>query len=189
MTTLREEVRTGHGTELRWRQPEASRRRYTLQREGVDTPLAILDWRSLWGTFATATVGETAWTFKRTGFLRPRVTVRLAGGDDDLATFEANWHGGGILSIAGGATFDWKVANFWHSQWDWWDTSGAELLHFANKQGFVRQEAVVAISPDAAQLPDLELLTALGWYLLILAANDGAATAATTATTAAIVTS
>jgi len=183
MVGLREEVQAGQGAELRWRQPEASRRRYTLQREGSDTPLATLDWRSFWGTFATATMGATSWTFKRTGFLRPRVTVRLAGSDDDLATFDANWHGGGTLSVAGGATFVWKAAHFWHSQWSWQDTTGAELLHFANRQGFIRQGATVAIVPEAAQLPELELLTALGWYLLILAANDSAATTAATVAT------
>ncbi len=178
MVGLREEVQAGQGTELRWRQPEASKRRYLLQRESTDVPLATLDWRSFWGTFATATAGETSWTFKRTGFLRPRVTARIAGSDDDLATFEANWHGGGVLTIADGATFGWKVANFWYSQWDWRDASGAELLHFASKQGFIRQEAVVAISPEAARLPELELLITLGWYLLVLAANDSAATTA-----------
>ncbi len=175
MVGLREEVQAGQGTELRWRQPEASKRRYLLQREGTDVPLATLDWQSFWGTFATATAGETSWTFKRTSFLRPLATVRQVGSDDDLATFEANWQGGGTLTTAGGATFTWKAANFWYSQWDWRDASGAELLHFANKQGFIRQEAVVAISAGAVQLPELELLIALGWYLLILAANDSAA--------------
>jgi len=183
MTALRDQVTQEQGVEFRWRQPEASKRRYTLQREGADAPLATLDWRSSWGTFATATVGDAAWTFKRAGFLRPRVTVRLAGSDDDLATFEANWHGGGTLSVAGGATFVWKAANFWHSQWSWQDTTGAELLHFANRQGFIRQGATVAIVPEAAQLSELELLTTLGWYLLILAAQDGAATTAATVTT------
>jgi hypothetical protein len=41
----------------------------------------------------------------------------------------------------------------------------------------------VAISVEAAQLPELELLTALGRYLPILAAQDGAATTATTVVT------
>jgi hypothetical protein len=182
MTTLREDATTDRGMELRWRQPAAAKRRYTLQREGSDTPLATLEWRSVWGTFATATVGDISWTFKRAGFLRPRVTVRIAGSDDDLATLEANWHGGGTLTIAGGATFGWKVANFWHSRWDWLDANGTELLHFANKQGFIRQEAVVAVSPRAVQLPELDLLAALGWYLLILAAQDSAATTAAVTT-------
>ena len=183
MTALREQLAAGVGSELRWRQPEVTKRRYILQREGADAAFATLDWRSMWGTFATATIGDDEWTFKRGGFLRPRVTVRRLGSDEDIATFEANWQGGGTLTIADGAAYTWKAANFWHSQWNWLDASGAELLHFANKQGFVRQEATVAIGPVGAQIPELELLTTLGWYLLILAANDSAATTAATVTT------
>ena len=163
--------------ELRWRQPEASKWRYILTREGDPAPLASLEWRSAWGTFATAMAHGEEWTFKRTGFRHPRVTVRRAGSEDDLAVFETNWQGGGTLTLPGGATFTWKAANMWYNRWSWLDARGVDVMHLVNKQGFVRQEATVEIAAGT-RLPERDLLLTLGWYLLILTTQDAGAVAA-----------
>ena len=190
MATLRELLTQGRDTqgqemEITWRQPEATKNNFVLHGEGADTPLATLRWQKLLGTLATAETPDATWTFKRTGFLHPRVTARIAGTDDDRAVFDAGWHGGGTLTIVGGATFTWQAANFWRTQWGWRGATDTELLHFASKQGLLRQEGAVTITPDALRLPELGLLVTLGWYLLVLTAHDstaaaGAATAATT---------
>lgn len=181
MATPHDGTTYGQGEELRWRQPELTKRYYELMPEGGESPLATLEWRSAWGTLATAQTGVGTWTFKRTGFLHPLITVRRAGSEEDLAIFEANWQGSGTLTFAGGGRYAWKSANFWHSQWSWLAADGTELLHFANRQMFVRHEANVEIASAAARLPKRDLLATLGWYLLILSASDSATTAAITA--------
>jgi len=165
--------------ELRWRQPDASKWRYILTREGDPAPLASLEWRSVWGTLATAMAGGEAWTFKRTGFMRPLVTVRRAGSEDDIAFLEPNWQGGGTLTIRGGNTYTWKNADMWYTRWSWLDGSGARVLQFVNKQGMMRHEAIVEIEAGT-QLPERDLLLLLGWYLLILTSQDAGTVAAVT---------
>ena len=182
---LRELLSQGQDMEITWRQPEAMKNTFALHGGADDAPLATLRWQKAFDTLATAETPDATWAFKRTGFLRPRVTARIAGTDDDRATFDAGWSGGGTLIIVGGATFNWQAANFWQTQWGWRGVADTELIHFASKQGLLRQEGAVTIAPDALRLPELGLLVKLGWYLLVLTAHDstaaaGAATAATT---------
>lgn len=117
---------------------------------------------------ASLTVGEGdghRWTFKREGFLHPRVTVRLPDSNDNAATFQASWSGGGSLELPD-RVLRFGAANFWHSQWDWQDGDKHSLVHFKNQHGFLKMEGHVVIEPGAAAVPELPLIVVLGWYLL-----------------------
>jgi hypothetical protein len=151
--------------------------------------VATLRWQKAFGTLATAESPAGSWTFKRSGFWRPQVTARLVGSDNDHGIFEPTWTGSGTLTIVGGPTFRWQGTNFWQTRWAWQTPAGAPLVQFSNQQGFVRREGQVGVEPGALTLPELDLLIALGWYLLVLHANDSAASTAgtTAATTAAVV--
>jgi hypothetical protein len=59
--------------------------------------IATLSWAKSWGSLATGESAEGEWTFKRIGFLRPRVTVRETGSDADLAVFSISWTGDGTV--------------------------------------------------------------------------------------------
>ena len=71
------------GQELLWIQPAAFQREHEL-RAGDDV-VATLKFQR--GSLADAEAPDGYWTFKRQGFWQPRVTVRAAGSDADLATF------------------------------------------------------------------------------------------------------
>jgi hypothetical protein len=160
------------GTELAWTQPDAFRRVFEL-RAGDDL-LATLTWQKLFGSLALAETAGAQWTFKREGFLSPRVTVRLAGSDEDLGTFKPGWTGAGAFQLQGGAAYRWSPQNFWATHWAWLD--GAEQRHMLFKpRGLMKYEAAVEL--QAPLTPDTPLLLALGWYLLVLYAEDTAATA------------
>jgi hypothetical protein len=172
-------IRTADGGELVWQQPQALRQEYEL-RAGDDI-LATVRWQKHAGTLALAATADGRWTFKRQGFWRPRVTARAAGSDVDIATFEAAWNGGGTLALEDAEYVRWAAGNFWQSQWAWLDADGAPLVSFHNRQHLLKSGARVDLAPSAASRPDLPLLVTLGWYLLVLHAQDVAATTAVTA--------
>ena len=163
---------------LEWTQPSALRMEYEL-RDGSEL-LATLRVRSSFGTFAEATCGEAAWTFKRVGFWQQRASVRAAGATDDLGVFvNATWTGGGELQLADG-TVSRATSNLWMTKFEWHDASDRVLLTLGHG-GILRMHADVALAPDAARSAPLDLLAVFGCYLVVMLRSDsggGAAAAA-----------
>ncbi len=173
------------GAKLEWREPKATVRHYELR--AGEALCGTLDFRSAWGTLATAEMAAGAWTFKRVGFLNPRVTVREAGSDHDLAVYQPRFWGDGQLALADGATFHWRSINFWSTQWAFTDVAGQPLVTFRSGvpdqklKDIFRTQATVEIAPAATGDARLPLLVAFGWYLILLQHQDTAATAGTVA--------
>ena len=171
---------------LEWREPKAMERFYEL-RSDRDI-FATLSFRSAFGTMATAETGDGTWTFKRVGFLNPRVTVREAGSEHDAAVYQPKFWGDGYLTFAGGETFHWKPINFWATDWAFYDSSDRVLVKFKSGKeksklsDFFKTQAAVDIEPAAAAQPRLPILVALGWYLIILHGQDAAAAGGAVAT-------
>jgi hypothetical protein len=166
------------GDELLWIQPVARTREHEL-RAGDDV-LASLRFQR--GSLADAEAADHHWTFKRQGFWQPRVTVRVAGSDADVAIFRPHWAGGGILEFADGRTVRLSSANFWQSEWIWQEKD-QPLILFKGRHGIVKARGAVEIQPGAAGGPDAALLVLLGWYLILLHAEDANAAALAVATT------
>ncbi len=112
-----------------WIQPQSARRFYELRSD--QDLFATLDFKSAWGSLATAvTMGET-WSFKRVGFFNTRVTVRKEGEPKDLAVYRPQWTGTeGTVRFNSGASFDWKSANFWATQYGFYTREGVSILVF-----------------------------------------------------------
>ena len=161
---------------LEWRQPGAFSRAYELK--SGDSVLAELAFQKVFGTLARAWTAESAWTFKRAGFLTPVVTVRVEGSPDDIATYHPNWTGNkGVLSLPGGEQLQFRTTNFWASEWALYDAQGGELVRFHNK-GLLHHGASVEVSGQGKERADIALLLALGWYVLVLHMQDSTAVAA-----------
>src|ERR1035441_5308392 len=79
------------GHELEWRQPEGLSRFYQLTDNGRE--IATLRFESSCGSLATGECGQARWTFKRTGFLSPKISVREAGSETNIALFTPGWMG------------------------------------------------------------------------------------------------
>jgi hypothetical protein len=145
--------------------------RYEL-RAGADL-VATLTWQKGMSLFA----GEAAqgqWTFKRTGWLRPRVTVRRRDDATDLVTFTPTL--GGVLEFPGGRNYSWTATQ--HA-FAFKDASGEALVQMRLTQSApVCLAAEVTLSAAALGLPDVSLLALLGWYVLVLASKDDAEGAA-----------
>ena len=161
--------------ELLWIQPAALRREHEL-RAGEDVVATLRFQR---GSLADAEADGHHWTFKRQGFWQPRITIRVAGSDADIATFRPHWAGGGTLELIDGPTMRLSSANFWQSEWVWQEKD-QPLIRFKGRHGIVKAKGAVEIQSGSAALPDVPLLILLGWYLILLHAEDVAASSAAT---------
>jgi hypothetical protein len=171
---------------LEWREPKALEQHYELYQG--DEIFATLIFKTAFGSLATAETTECKWTFKRVGFLNPRVTVRELGSDGNLAVFQPRFWGDGELILTSGERFTWKPTNFWQTEWVFQDTydrlwvkfkSGTEKSKLSD---LFKTQAMLEIAPVIPARETLPLLVTVGWYLMILHQQDAAA-AATVAST------
>lgn len=176
---------TAIGIPIYWVQRKMSERQFELRT--MENVYATLSFEATRGTLATATSTTGRWTFKRVGFMNPRVTVREAGAAEDLAVYWPKHWGHGWLEFAKGNRFCWKPTNFWGTERGFVDEpgdplfvlkSGAEKPKFSDQ---LKTQAVVEISSRGYGLAELPLLLMLGWYLMILDQEDNAAILAATA--------
>jgi len=169
-------VRDLAGLELTWVQPAALKLDFEL-RDG-DEVVATLRFRSTFGSFATVETADGTWTFKRMGFFVTRVTICPAGSDDAIATFRNNtWSAGGTLELSGGRELH-ANSNFWGSRYEFKFGEEEFQVRFTRIRGALHLSSTLEISADAATLPELPWLVALGWYLVVMMSSDAAAGAA-----------
>lgn len=163
---------------LVWAQPKTMSRVYELR--SADSPVGYLRFEKPCGSLASAEVASQKWTFKRVGFLAPRVTVRSTNPEAEIAVFRPHWSGGGILHFGDGHHAQWRCTNFWGSQWAFVGSDSHVIVAFSHHEGLFKASAQLQFEESNAALPDFPLLVGLGWYLMILSAEDSAAVIAAT---------
>ena len=117
----------GSAPQLRWFHPEPTERYHELK--GGEGKVASVRWAKEKGTLATGQWGSEMWTFKRFGFLHPKVTIRKPHSETNLGRFDPNAAGGGTLHLADGLEYR-LVANYWRGEWRWVDPAGEDILEF-----------------------------------------------------------
>jgi hypothetical protein len=161
-----------HYDELQWRQPSAFARVYEL-RSG-DSTLAKLEFQKALGTLAIASTAAGSWTFKRSGFVAPKVSARIADTETEVALFESSiTAGGGHLRLPGGEVLELRATNFWRTSWMLSTGDREPLFHMHNK-GMVHHASEIELEAAAKSRPDLGLLLTLSWYILVLQMQDAA---------------
>lgn len=159
------------GRPLRWKRLRWFGRDFELR--AGDDPVGKLSFRSLWSYLATATSADGTWTFKRTGFWRPEIAVRVAGSDADLAVFRyKTWGNGGSLEFRDGRRF--RITDKrWSTRFE--ILSGRdEVLMALRASAWKESSAEVEVGPEAAKLPEGSLLLLFGWYLAVLTREEAA---------------
>ena len=161
------------GSQFDWSQPEAFSRRFELSADG--RVVGRVEFSRALGSLAIASFAETRWSFKRTGFFSPRITVRSEGAEADIAIFSPVWSGGGMLQLSGGRRFQLRSTSFWGSDWVFEDEAGQVVVSLHGPTGFLKSGGRAVVSQS---LPESPLLVLLLWYIRVLMAEDAAATAA-----------
>jgi hypothetical protein len=167
--------------QLEWRQPEARHRFYQLNRNGETVATLRFEKRS--GSLATGEYAQKQWTLKRTGFLSPRVLVREAGSDVDLATFTPGWTGCGWVTFASGRRYHLRSTNFWATEWAFEAEDGSPTVMLTGPHGVFKQGGHASVTESAAGLPETPVMLLLIWYLRILMNEDASAVAVIAACT------
>jgi hypothetical protein len=161
--------------ELEWRQPEARHRLYQLTRNGET--IATLRFEKFSGSLATGEYAQKQWTLKRTGFLSPRVLVREAGSEVDLAIFTPGWTGQGWLMFNSGRRYHLRSTNFWQTEWAFDAEEGSPAVILTGPHGVFKQGGRATVTESSASLPETPVLLLLIWYLRILMNEDASAVA------------
>jgi hypothetical protein len=117
--------------ELIWVQP--SRRKRTYELHGGDEALASLRFEKRFGGRAVATTAEGEWHFQKSGWLKPRVTVRRADSNLNVAVFHCKWGGGGTLSFCDGGIYYWNHTSRLHTAWAWTSPTKQPLLQLKRR--------------------------------------------------------
>jgi hypothetical protein len=167
------------GQELKWVQPHAVKMEYELH--AGDVVAATLNFRSSFGSYATAMSGDGSWTFKRVGFWQTKVTVRSSGTETDLAIFRNNtWSGGGTLEFPDGRKY-LANTNFWSTKYEFRTEAGEALISYKKIGGMLHMSSGVEIHTLAKDVSELPWMVLLGWYLTVMMYMDSAAVVAATA--------
>ena len=155
--------------ELVWTQSGCRNLEHELRAAGE--VVAMLRWRG--DSFALAETADGLWSIRRPVLRRSPVSIRAVESSGDIATFGSGWTGGGTLETSRERRFAWSAANyFWRSRWVWRGGDGTPLVHFESRQGLVKVEGRMRIEGAARDLPELDLLVTLGWYLTVMRAKD-----------------
>jgi hypothetical protein len=154
---------------LQWIHPDPTKRHFELKDEG-DT-VATLTWEKPTGSIAIARSSGGAWSLKRLGFLNPRVSAIDLESRTQLVRFDATVSGDGLAQTKDGYTFRWH-SNLWRAEWGWVDSGGTDLVKFRRSFDVEeKKEGRLEIFDAGRDHRHLDLLSLMGWYLIILVAE------------------
>lgn len=154
---------------LTWVQPDSQQREYHLVT--ADQKIASVSWAKEGGTLADAMSEDGRWSFKRGGFLHPRITARKDG--SDAAVFEPGMSGNGVVHLTSGHIFRWS-SNLWRGEWSWVNAAGKGGIKIRREFSMDTRQGRVEIIQDAIPRLEIPLLVLFGWYIVILLSEDGA---------------
>ena len=129
--------------------------------------IASLFWMKDVGTLAEGSSVEGKWTFKRTGFFKPIVTVRKLNEEKNYATLKFSWTGESELSLSNGKKYFLKNLNIWRGEWGFVDEKENIILQTVpnyNKRG---ADGFVYLNYKNIPKEDLYLLILLNWYIIV----------------------
>jgi hypothetical protein len=168
------------GQELVWTRLKGFPRSFELK--STDESFAVLTRRR--GTHFIGETAEGRWSFKRSGFIHQRVSIRAGDSEQDFATVAMSWKGCGTLELPPSRRYQWTQVSFWRQRYAFRDERSREMLQaYGGSFGKLR----VSIGPEARGVEELPLLVLLSGYLMMLMADDAAASVAASAATFAAV--
>jgi len=104
--------------------------------------------------------------------------AQLDSRDKDVGVLHTRWGGDGDVTLTNGFRAEWMHTNFWRTRWSFQHAGGREIVHFTPNHKLLKAGATVEIPQPVAPNVPLPMLTLLGWYLMVLMAQDAAVAAA-----------
>jgi hypothetical protein len=153
---------------LEWKQTAAFSRAYELKGE-AGLVEARLEFPKLIGTNALAHIEGRVWEFGRHGNPTGRTSIRIAGSEQEHASFLPHAVGkkGEITWTAGGRRMVWMPTNLWETEWQW-ITAAEEGLVGLKRRNALLTTVEVHLAEWAAEEADVPMLVCLGLYTLLV---------------------
>ncbi|MHB1435177.1 MAG: hypothetical protein ACYCPN_04245 [Thermoplasmata archaeon] len=130
--------------------------------------LATLRWAKDEGSLAHAEGANFHWTLKRTGFLDPRVSVRVEGAPDPIARLRAQGLHHLIRTRQGAYRFG--RSGLLVPAWEVGGSNGGWALHLEpGRTGRKLEGAILETGSSRVEPDELVLLATLAWYFVVLA--------------------
>ncbi len=126
------------------------------------------------GSLAKGATAHGEWTFKREGFLHPRITVRKTGADSNCGALSLSASGNGKLSFVWGEEFGFSTGGWMQSHWSF-KRGLVEVVRFSRDGSSADVEILDLTIPAET----LSVMVLLGWYAPLLAADEAAVIAST----------
>jgi hypothetical protein len=155
-------------------------RTFVLEAEGLEIGRLAFSGKS--GSLAKGMTAHGEWTFKREGFLHPRITVRKTGADSNCGALTLSANGNGRLTLAWGEEFSFVTGGWLQNHWSF-NRNLMEIVRFSRDGSSADVEVV---NPTVSE-ETLSVLVLLGWYAPLLAADEAAVIVATMATSTALI--
>lgn len=143
--------------------PDVTKKFYQIASE--QNVFATIDLIHGQGSLARIETTSGSYTIKRQGFFAPFVTLRKENENQDVASIFIDIYGRSFLNVDG-VNCAFKPLALWKNHWGWVNDKNKCLVKFMlTSSGLVRGD--LEFSKDFYYLPNLELLAALGTYLLL----------------------
>lgn len=150
-------------------------RSYVLEAAGLE--LGFLGFSRGSGSLAKGGTAHGEWTFKREGFLHPRITVRNTNAAANCGALTLAANGNGKLTLTTGEEFNFITSGWLQSHWSF-NRGLVEIVRF----GRDGSSADVEVITPKVSAETLSILVLLGWYAPLLAADEAAVIAGAVAT-------
>ena len=109
------------------------------------------------------------WIFRRTGFWGSNTEIVDADSGQVIASFKANWSGGGTLIFGDGELFHLYCKGVWRPVWSVLNDDGRALVHVD-----VCERKVELVKESRTNESRLALLVIFAWHRVQQAAEDAA---------------
>lgn len=148
--------------------PNFSKKKYHLKND--EDLFGTLEEVSDKQTLAIIETTKDVYTIKRSGFFNPYLTLRLKKLESNLAIAYLNIKGGTVITLDG-ISYTFKLNNLYKNQWCWLNEKNQILVTIKPIiSGIVKAD--IEISKDAPLYEPIELLTLIGFYMLLKYQNE-----------------
>jgi hypothetical protein len=173
--TMTKSLRELELQELTWVPANGWQRSFDLKDED-GTVVARLQRPSWWNSIGEIEAPGNRWRFEPYGFWKQRIRVRSVGLDAVIAEYTPNtWNTHeGTLRFSDGRCFYWQSSDLWGSKWAWVTADGEPILGYRTG-GLFSFKGELNIEPDLVDEAGFGVLVFLGWYLVLLNRENGAA--------------
>jgi len=172
------------GKRMKWSQPKATVREYLLTLDGRE--VAKLTYVGIFGSLARGQCAGKTFTFKRGGFLRPFISIRKEGFDEDVGTLRFNWGFSltGELILANGIKLLFFGPRLGKAECRFTAEDGRHVCSLSHVPGLLKRRGDFVLESHSGNDPDPLLLALLLWYAAVLISDEEASSVTVVAATA-----